>query len=247
MKRILTRGAIVLTLVAAVALTGAVRPVPAQADEVRPQVDIGTVIAVAKGLIDVWRSFQGGGMSIEEATRQILAAIQSARTDIIAHMDRLAAAEARSCATRHVIELADIERFNPDTLQAWAQNATACVTLIEALTGVVEDKTAADVLGMALGVVGPIALIARTRAGFSTAALLGVLRGGHDKVINKLIPDCYFISGWHPPYITRSVCIAYNGDRAERLNSYYDDALRLQAARNTSWVVSKYVRPLLAS
>jgi len=240
MRKRLTYGVIVMTLTVAVGLAGTVRPVPAQADEVRPQVDITTVIAVAKGLIDLWKGFQGGGMSIETATRQILAAIESARTDIISHMDRLAAAEARACATRHVIELADIERFTPDTMQAWAQNATGCVTQIDALLGVVTDKPALDVLGMAMNIVGPIALIARSRAGFSTGALLSVVISGNNKAITKLMPQCIFVSGFQPPYITRSVCISYNGDRAEVLNQYYNDALRMQAMRNTSWVVAKH-------
>jgi hypothetical protein len=247
MRRRLTHGVIVLALAVAVALSGAVRPVSAQADPVRPQVDITQIITVAKGLVDLWKSFQSGGMSIEAATRQILAAIESARTDIIAHMDRLAAAEARACATRHVIELADIERFSPDTMQAWAQNATGCVTQIDALLGVVVDKAAADVLGIALDVVGPIALIARARAGFSTTGLLAVLISGNNKVVNVLMPQCIRQSGWHPPYITRVVCVAYNGDRAEVPGWNYDDTLRLQAMRNTSWVVAKYALPLYSS
>jgi len=247
MKRRLTHGLIALTLAVAVAVTGTVRPAPAHAAPVRTTVDIGTIIAVAKGLIDLWKTFKGGGMSIEAATRQILAAIDSAKTDIIAHMDRLAAAEARACAERHVIELADIERFSTDTLQAWAQNATGCVTLIDSLLGTVTDKAAVDVLGAALDVVGPIALIARSRAGFSVTGLTAVLASGNNKVINVLMPQCIFVSGWNPPYITRSVCIAYNGDRAEVLNKFYDDALRLQAMRNTSWVVAKYAAPVYAA
>lgn len=247
MRTRLRRVVVAMVLAVALAMTGSVRPAPARAGDVRVQVDIGTVIAVAKGLVDLWKSFQGGGLSIEAATKQILAAIDGARTDIIAHMDRLAAAEARACATRHVIELADIERFSPDTLQAWAQNATACVTQIDALLGVVTDKAAADVLGMALDVVGPIALIARSRAGFSTTGLISILISGNNKAITVLMPECHFISGWNPPYITRSVCIAYNGDRAEVLNQYYDDNLRMQAMRNTSWVVAKYALPLYAS
>jgi hypothetical protein len=245
--RRLRKSVLAVALVIAVALTGVVRPAPAQAAPAQTRVDITTVIAVAKGLVDLWKAFQSGGMSIEEATRQILAAIDSAKTDIIAHMDRLAAAEARACATRHVIELADIDRMTPDTLQAWAQNATGCVTQIDALLGVVTDKAALDVLGMALDVVGPIALIARSRAGFTTGGLLAVLVSGNNKVLSLLTPQCYFISGWNPPYITRSVCIAYNGDRAEILNAYYDDNLRKQAMRNTSWVVAYHALPLFSS
>ena len=246
--RRLRNAVIGMTLAVAVALPGTVAPVPARADNTQVQVDVATVIAVAKGLIDLWKSFQGGGMSIETATRQILAAIESAKTDIIAHIDRIAAAEARSCATRHVIELADIERFSPDTLQAWAQNATACVTLIDSLIDAVADKAASDTLGMALDVVGPIALIARSRAGFSTTGLTAVLIRGNNKVLSVLMPECHFAPGWNPPYISRSVCIAYNGDRADCSECPPpNDAMRAQAARRTSWVVAAHVLPALQS
>jgi hypothetical protein len=245
MKSRLTRGVIAMMLAVVVAATGTVKPAPADAAPVRVQYDIIAIIGAVKTLVDIWKAFQGGGMSIEQATQQILAAIDTAKTDILSHMDRLAAAEARSCATRHVIELADIERFSPATLQLWAQDATGCVTLIASLLDVVTDKAAADTLGAAFDVIGPIALIARSRAGFSTEALRGIVVGGNNKILAKLMPDCYFVSGWNPPYITRSVCIAYNGDRAEQLNAFPTDALRAQAMRRTSWVIAQYALPLL--
>lgn len=259
MRRRLLRGVIVAVLaVALVVPVGRPAPAsaapattaPAKATAVQGPEDILVIVNIAKGLLDLWRGFQGGGMSIEEATRQILAAIDRAKTDIISHMDQLAAAEARSCATRHVIELADIERFSPDTLQAWAQNATACVTLIDSLLGVVVDKPATDTLGGALDVVGPIALIARSRAGFSTSGLLAILTSANNKIITKLVPECVFQSGFQPPYVTRSVCIAYNGDRAEcacylRFDPVGTDALREQAAWRTTWVLARYALPRL--
>ncbi|HET9141462.1 hypothetical protein [Actinophytocola sp.] len=245
MRKRLTRAVIALTLAITVTATGTIKPAPAQAGPVRVQYDIIAIIGAVKTLVDIWRSFRGGGMSIEAATQQILGAINTAKTDILSHMDRLAAAEARSCATRHVIELADIQQFNPTTMQIWAQDATGCVTLISSLLDVVTDKAAADTLGAAFDVIGPIALIARSRAGFSTEALRAVLVSGNNKIITKLMPDCYFVSGWNPPYITRSICIAYNGDRAEQLNTYPNDALRAQAMQRTSWVIAQYAIPLL--
>ncbi|MFL6141545.1 MAG: hypothetical protein ACJ72N_06715 [Labedaea sp.] len=245
MKSRLARGVIAVTLAIVVAVTGTLKPAPAQAEPVRAQYNIVAIIAAVKTVVDLWKSFQSGGMSIEAATRQILAAIDTAKTDIISHMDRLAAAEARSCATRHVIELADIERFSAGTMQTWAQDATGCVTLIASLLDVVTDKAATDTLGAALDVIGPIALIARTRAGFSVDALRAVLISGNNKILAKIMPDCYFVSGWNPPYITRAICIAYNGDRAEQLNAFPSDALRAQAMQRTSWVIAQYALPLI--
>lgn len=248
-RRGLLRGVIVALLTAVIAIPCAVQPAaasaaPAARTPVETQVDPATVMTIVKGLYDLWRSFKSGGMTVEQATAQILAAVNSAKVEIIAHMDRLAAAEARACATRHVIELADINQFNPTTMQLWAQDATGCVTLIDSLLSTVVDKAAADSLGVSLDVVGPIALIARSRAGFSTTGLTAVLINGNNTVINKIMPYCVWRSGFQPPYISGGICVAYNGDRAES-PGFVTDALRLQAMQRTSWVVAKHALPLL--
>ena len=116
MGRRLRRGTIAVALAVTLAVSGTVAP--AQAAPVRTQANVNVVIDVANLVASLFNAFKGGGMSIEEATRQIKAAIDAAKTEIIAHMDRLATVEARSCASRHVIEFADIDRMTVDTLQA---------------------------------------------------------------------------------------------------------------------------------
>jgi hypothetical protein len=239
MGRVLRHGVIAVV----VAISGAVGVAPVQAAPARVQAT-SVVIDVANLVTSLFNAFRGGGMSIEEATRQIKAAIDQARTDIVAHMDRLATVEARSCASRHVIEFADIDRFTQDTLQAWAQNATGCVTLIDSLVGAVTDKAAIDTLGLAANVVGPIALIARTRAGFSIDGLRAVLASSNNKIIAALAPACIFRPGFGPPYYPTSSCEAYNGDRADCSFCNVDDNLKAQAMRNTGWVVAQRALPI---
>jgi hypothetical protein len=84
----------------------------------------------------------------------------------------VAVASVQACAESTVIDFADIDLMTTDSLQAFASNATACATqaqsLIPAVTG---SPAAVDQAGFALNAVGPLALTARAKAGFSTAGL----------------------------------------------------------------------------
>jgi hypothetical protein len=172
------------------------------------------VIAVVQKLYDLYKKFTTHDLSLADATQQILAAIESAKTDIIAEIDRVAAAEARACASSAVIDVADIEAFSTDTLQAFARDTTQCVSLIDSLLGSVSDLGAVDELGFALNAVGPVALIARTRAGFSITLLSDTLRHANNTVITRLTPTCFVSpeepmeNGW---WIIGVRCQAYNG------------------------------------
>lgn len=78
-------------------------------------------------------------------------------------------------------------------------------------------------LGISLGVVGPVALIARQRAGFSTSGLGTVLTRARQVVVAKLKPRCTSrkqqepgVPGWRMLY----TCTQYNGDRASYWEVY---------------------------
>jgi len=94
-------------------------------------VDIKTVIEVVKGLYDLYKAFTASHLTLEQATNQIITAVNTAKTDILAQVDRVATAQARACTRSTVIDFADIQAFTPDTLQAFARDATACATLID--------------------------------------------------------------------------------------------------------------------
>jgi hypothetical protein len=241
------RGVIAAVLAVVVTVSGTLSVAPAQADPMSAQAtNTNIVIDVANLVASLFNAFKGGSMSVEEATRQIKAAIDQAKTDIISHMDRLAAVEARSCASRHVIEFADIDRMTVDTLQAWAQNATGCVTTIDALIGAVTDKAAIDTLGLANDVVGPIALMARARAGFSIDGLRAVLAGTNNKILSGLEPSCVWKPGFNTPFHPFGHCEAYNGDSAACDNCPFSamEGIKVQAMKNTSWVVARQVLPI---
>ncbi|GIG85421.1 hypothetical protein [Plantactinospora endophytica] len=179
------------TVTAAVLATGLAVPGtarPAQA------VDAGTIIAVAQfaqAAYSYFNSAEDGGMTIEEATSRILVEIGRTRDTIMAHLDALATAEARACAEHHLLEFADIEEFPLSLKQRWAQDVTSCVTLINSLWGAVSTLTAKNQLGIALGTVGPIALVARAQARLGTTELKNLLIGAFERVQQRFVPYCH--------------------------------------------------------
>ncbi|MEQ4300863.1 hypothetical protein ABNF97_05630 [Plantactinospora sp. B6F1] len=178
----MTTAAVVAT---AVVVPGAARPAQA--------VDPGTIVAVAQFALQAYGYFSSsekGGMTIEEATSRIIVQINSTRNTIIAHLDGLATAEARACAEHHLLEFADIEEFSLSLKQRWAQDVTSCVTLINSLWSSVATLSAKNQLGIALGTVGPIALVARAQARFSTTELKTLLIGAFERVQQRFTPYC---------------------------------------------------------
>ena len=252
MRMTMLRGAAATVLAVAVALPGTARP--AQADWID---DATKVINFANSAFSLIKNLVGGGMSIEAATQQILASITEARGAILTQLDRLAAAEARACATAAVIEFADIEHFTTDVLQGFAQEATRCVTTVDSLLGVVTDKGATDVLGFALNTVGPVAQVARARAGFGTAALNPVLAHGNTTLIPKIItdsdcwPEVEVDDNPRHVYPTYLRCRAYNGEVGEEFRIMaivpkYNYATAMDRATvHTSRAIAKAVLPLL--
>ena len=261
MKRRALRGVFIALLAVVVILPATARPANA--------VTLGTVeqvIDIANKGVTLVRNILGGGVSDAElrgAVKQIIAAIEAAKMQIIGHIDAIAAAEVRACTRHHVIEFADIELLRPDALQRWAQDATGCATLADSVLRAVTDKAAADNIGIALNVIGPIALAARARAGFRTFGLIDTLRGGNEAIVVKLAPDCRRtatrIVPTGPLYRIDYRCVAYNGDQAVATGTaIYPtlgvtlppiDQVRVQAeaTKQTSRAVAAAVLPNLIS
>jgi hypothetical protein len=237
--------AVAVTMLVPLAAPGAqaaapARNVPGRSADVSIS-SVQAIIAAAQAAYGLYKQFASSSMSVEEATRQILTAINSAKTEIISHIDQIATAQAKACARQAIIDFADIERFTPDTLQAFARDATGCVTLIDSLLGAVADKAAIDQLGFALDAVGPVALIARGRAGLSTQGLADTLVSSNTTVISKLAPSCRGV--YREGMLEWYACTAYNGDRGKDDNSA-DRAADLATA-NISWGVAKVSRAVL--
>ncbi|MBE1491547.1 hypothetical protein [Plantactinospora soyae] len=185
MKQKLLKMVTATVLATAVVVPGAARPAQAT--------DPATIVAVAQFALQAYGYFNSseeGGMTIEEATSRIIVEINNTRNTIIAHLDGLATAEARACAEHHLLEFADIEEFSLSLKQRWAQDVTACVTLINSLWGAVSTLSAKNQLGIALGTVGPIALVARAQARFSTVELKNLLVGAFERIQQRFTPYC---------------------------------------------------------
>ncbi|BCB76832.1 hypothetical protein GCM10022251_49100 [Phytohabitans flavus] len=189
MGRLRTR--LVAGVAAAVLATGLV--VPAKARPAQAAVDPATVAAIiqfAASAYAYFNSSQNGGLTLEQATSQIIGAVNASRDAINAHADALAVAEATGCVRHHVLELADIEEFPLDLKQLWAQDVTRCVTLIDALWNAVTNATAKNQIGILLGAIGPIALIARAQARFSVTELKSLLVNAFTRVQTQWQPYC---------------------------------------------------------
>jgi hypothetical protein len=254
MRQRLRRGIVASLLAITITLPGGARP--AQAFD---PATILTWINIATSAYNLVKNIIGSGASndqIKAAVQQIQASIASARDQIISHVDALATADAQACARHHVIEFADIEQFSTDTLQQWAQDATGCAVLIDSLIKVVTDKSQVDLLNLAANAVGPIALAARMRAGFSTAGLTATLRDSNNAALSQLAAACSTRNEIGPNYsyvIQVYSCYAYNGFAEARHQVYPatsqppidQAAVANQATNNTSRAVSIAVLPTL--
>jgi hypothetical protein len=198
-KRGLSRAVVALVMVASFAFGSA----PARA------VTPAAVIAAIQAAYSLYKAVVANGLSVQDATKQILAAINGAKVEIISHIDAVATAQARACAEEVVIDFADFDVLSTDNKQAFALSATSCVTLIDSLLSVVTDKAAADQLGFAIDAIGPITLIVRSRTGLSNTGLIPSLVRPNQRVITVVTPVCNsrFIEGR-----TQWWCTAYNGD-----------------------------------
>jgi hypothetical protein len=185
-------------------------------------VDIGLVVGAVKGAYEAYKMLhQTHELTLDEATTRVIDAVNEVKADTLSHIDRIAAAEVQACTRSAVIDFADIRAFSPDNQQAFARDATNCVSLATSYLAGVDDRGAVDQLGFAVNVVGPIALIARSTVGLSTDTLSSTLVTAEDTTIAKLEPSC---STRTEPYLDERgkpvpslsehflTCRAYNGD-----------------------------------
>ena len=243
MRRTLTR-----VITAAAMALGVTIPVTAQP----AQADVGTVIAVVKQIYSIYQQFAGGGgsLTLPQAVQQIEAQIQASQTAIISQIDLVAAANVQACASSAVINFADINALTPDNLQIYALDTTDCVTQADSLLGAVTDKAAIDEIGFAMNTVGPLALMARIKAGLTTPALKSVLVSGENTLISALLPTCDLIDSGDPGmgHVWDWDCFAYNGNEGY----VHGKALRYEvmaqdlATANTSRAVAQAALPTLS-
>lgn len=177
--------------------------------------DIIAVAAVIQKIYSIYQQyFHGGsnGITLQQATTEIINAINSAQYEIIRQIDLVAAADVQGCANATVIDYADMPALTPTALQTFAMNATSCATEADSLLNTVTDQGAIDKLGFAVNIEGPLAMIARAYAGLTTPGLRAVLIDAENADINRVITDANCT--WYNDTVeTMQVdCTAYNGD-----------------------------------
>ncbi|HEV2782674.1 MAG TPA: hypothetical protein VGX25_25060 [Actinophytocola sp.] len=237
--------------------------VPLGARPARAAFDWTPIITTAITAIGTALSAGNTEAQIRESTRQILAAINTAQSTILTQIESIAVAETRACAEDAVIEFRDIERMTTDNAQRFAMDATACAVLIKNVAGSLTDKGRIDQLGFALGVVSPIAMIARSLTGLSNIALQDTLRTAETSLLSALAPECF--AELANPDVPRQVgkpidwfveCDAYNGDWSQAYAGFYNwpqqpprtaavyTTATNGATRNTSRAIAVAVLPL---
>ncbi|MGW7825279.1 hypothetical protein ACWGLF_46725 [Streptomyces puniciscabiei] len=180
------------------------------------EVDPGTVIATVQKIYSIYKQFfgssGGGGLTLDQATQQILTAINSSQTAIISQIDQVAAADVRGCAEATVINFADIQALTPDNRQAFAMNATACATQADSLLNSISDEAAVDQLGYAVNTIGPLAMFARAYAGLTTPDLRATLINADNAVVSKVITKANCTWETDTVETMEVICTAYNGN-----------------------------------
>jgi hypothetical protein len=226
---------------------------PAQA------VDASQVLQAAKTAYDVYQKLtKTHELTLDEATTRIIDAVNTARDDIVFHIDEMAAIPARACARSTIIDFEDFERLNRTNRQLFARDATYCAAEVTATLAAIDptedSRPLIDNLGFAVNVVGAIALVARSNAGLTTGGLEDTLITANQSILSKLAPNCstrtvaYLDARGKPvPSMADNyhTCTAYNNEqgydytrgRMPRTGWNYS-AARAEAGRNTSYAVA---------
>lgn len=253
MRRKMLGGLVAAALSVVLVVGGSARPA-------RAAVDWGTVVvAVASSLFS---SGGGGGGDLEQAKREIIAAVNSAKQEILDHIDGIAAADVRACVEAATIKVEQIDVMDPFSLALFVNGAVDCATLSSAYFDAVQSLEAADRIGRLLGEIYAIAMVGFAKVGLLTVDLLDSLIDSYESVVTKLKPECTErrivendINGRPLIIEIHYTCVAYNGDRAEGVETYYRGVLvgpRLdrptidaRATRNTSRAVAQAALPSL--
>ena len=241
----------------AVVLSAGVTVRPAPASAAIPWANI--AVAVASYLFS---NSGGGGGDLERAKREILAAVDASRQEILNHIDAIASADVRACARVATTLLPQIDLMDEFTLSVFALNAVDCATLSTAYFDTVRDPVSADRIGMLMGEIFSIAMVGFVKLGFPPDDLLAQLIQGYEAVVAKLVPTCdeniireYDTYGRLVTTEIQYTCVAYNGDSAFGYEMYYRNRLvtppldrarvSADATRNTSRGVAMNALPQL--
>ncbi len=212
----------------------------------------------------VYKQFLGGGLSLSQATNQIINAIQEAKEEIIAELLKVTDTTVKACSRNAVNNLPTFPSRSADTKDAWAYDARHCVELARAAIenasySTNDQKAVIDSFGFALNAAGPVALVESAAVNVAPAtrdAIITSLVAGNTKLAvspngGKLNPSCT-ATVLHEGNIPEEViltCWAFNGhmgrDFTYTNQQYNFDQAKREAAVNTAYNVAKNALPVL--
>ncbi|GAA0734323.1 hypothetical protein Drose_35060 [Dactylosporangium roseum] len=250
MRRRFVKGVVAATAAVVLTVSGTARPA---------QASWASWAAVA---VSVAQSLRSGGGDLERAKREIIAAVENAKQDILNHIDTIAAADVQACTEAAVTKIAQIDSMPGSLLGPFVNGAVDCAALSKSYLNAVQSLPAADTIGKLMGVIYAIAMVGFAKYGLSTTALLDGLISGYQAVVTKLAPTCndqtireYDSRGRVVTVEIQHTCVAYNGDQAWDSELYYRGKLQgppldraqinMDATRNTSRWIAQQALPTL--
>jgi hypothetical protein len=214
-------------------------------------VEVEQVLEAIKTVYALYQQFQDQEITLEQATTDINA-VNAAKTEILAHIDAIAAAQAKACAKGLIIKYESGEDLTKDNQQLLALDSIDCLVEIESVMAELDEHAAVDTLGFALNALGPVALLVQAHAEFddTIAGILDLVASGNQTVIETLVPKCqqYTIKGDAKPPEIQIRCTAYNGETGFAVSYVGDPNLKAKARaaeryayRNTSRRIAESV------
>ncbi|MCA2216072.1 hypothetical protein [Jidongwangia harbinensis] len=171
-----------MSAVAAIAITvgGTARPV---------QAAVPAWVTVAVPVVQALLGGGGGG-GLDQAKREIIAAVENSKQEILDHIDAIAAADVEACTQAAVAKIAQIDSMPGSLLGPFINGAVDCAYLSTSYFHAVQGLPAADNIGKLIGVIHSIAMVGFAKYGLPTTALLDNLIGGYHAVVARLVPSC---------------------------------------------------------
>ncbi|TCB97189.1 hypothetical protein E0H26_13010 [Micromonospora zingiberis] len=243
------RGVAVAALAVVVTLPGAATPARAAGVDA-----IKKVGEVAFGLLLQSRQGELTEQQIIQALQQFVGVVRDAESEIISHLDAVAAAPWVGAAQHAILEVPSLPLLAEDPLQDYALQVALHARQAKSVFDAVEFGPEADHLGFAVASLYAVGLQARIAAGLGTTTYLPNYRTAMEAIVNRLEPQCSSREGdmdYHPSiYHVVHTCRTPYGDRTfqdYQVNGHWQEGpwteatLKAAAGAATSWVVAKDV------
>jgi hypothetical protein len=252
-------------MLAAVALmvlvSAALQPTRAYAEDGGDDGNVsGSVINVAFTAFRIFRNRSMSAEDVEKLMREVLGAVTKVQNEVVGHIDGIEAATVIGNAQDASYNMQDYPVIRDDEEMRWefAQKLGGYATNAHAKYGAVSSKKAKDQIGLAANTIYPVTLVVRQDAGL-TASLPGFeadYRDLNQRIVHDLEPTCTARVAPDTPLFISEVtytCTAANGETAsdtQILNEQSGqwiagpvnlEALKVESAINSAWVVAKEI------